>query len=26
MRFTDEEIAANQERTLHLKVLRTTSP
>ncbi|MGL6548204.1 penicillin acylase family protein [Aeromonas hydrophila] len=26
MRFTEQEIAAHQERTLHLKVLRTTSP
>lgn len=26
MRFTEQEIAAHQERTLHLKVLRTSSP
>ncbi len=26
MRFTEQEIAAHQERTLHLKVLRTNSP
>ena len=26
MRFTEQEIAAHQERTLHLKVLRTTNP
>lgn len=26
MRFTEQEIAAHQERTLHLKVLRTRSP
>lgn len=26
IRFTEQEIAAHQERTLHLKMLRTTSP
>ncbi|MGV2842827.1 penicillin acylase family protein [Aeromonas hydrophila] len=26
MRFTEQEIAAHQERTLHLKVLRATNP